>query len=149
MDQPDKAQAAISKLSSGKLGNVKVLMIEDDSFFTELVLSKLAKEGCIPYSSANGEEALSLAEQYHPNIIILDLMLPGVQGEEVLQKIKSNQTLQVIPVIVFSNKSDQVDIDSNLKAGAEAFLIKSTTDLNNLVNIIHDVVTRKQGQAAA
>lgn len=143
MDQTDKTQEAISKLSSGKLGAVKVLMIEDDSFFSELVLGKLAEEGCIPYSSADGSEAVDLASQYHPNIIILDLMLPGVEGEEILRSLKDNTELRSIPVIVFSNKSDQKDIEANLNAGAEAFLIKSTTDLNQLIGVIHKVLGRE------
>ncbi len=141
MDQSE-TQAAISKMESGKLGNIKVLMVEDDAFFTELVLNKLSAEGCIPYSSSNGEEALGLAQQYQPNIIILDLMLPGAQGEEILKQIKSDNVLSAVPVIVFSNKSNPEDIESNLQAGAEAFLIKSTTDLNNLVEIIHEVLNK-------
>lgn len=142
MDQTDKTEEAISKMSAGSLGAVKVLMIEDDSFFSELVLGKLAEEGCIPYSSANGEEALNLAQQYHPNIIIMDLMLPGLQGEEILSRLKQDTQLSAIPVIVFSNKSDQKDIESNMGAGAEAFLIKSTTDLNQLMGVIHNVLHR-------
>lgn len=142
MDQTDKTEEAISKLEAKTLGAVKVLMIEDDSFFSELVLGKLAEEGCIPYSSSNGEEAINLAAQYHPNIIILDLMLPGLQGEEILGKLKADTQLKSIPVIVFSNKSDQKDIESNMGAGAEAFLIKSTTDLNQLMGVIHNVLHR-------
>lgn len=140
MDRTDKTQAAISKLSSGVLGDIKVLMIEDDSFFSELVLGKLAEEGCIPYSSADGNEAVNLASQYRPNIIILDLMLPGVQGEEILRSLKEDTELKSIPVIVFSNKSNQTDIEDNINAGAEAFLIKSTTDLSQLVGVIHKIL---------
>lgn len=136
MTDQNKTEEAILKFAKGKLGAIKVLMIEDDSFFSELVLSKLAKEGCIPYSSANGEEALGLAEQYKPNIIILDLMLPGMQGEEVLKQLKAHTDLNHIPVIIFSNKSDQKDMEANIKSGASAFLIKSTTELNELVEII-------------
>jgi len=144
-DQID-AQAAIEKLEQGELGNVKILMIEDDSFFSELVLSKLAKEGCIPYSSNNGDEAMSLAGQYCPDIVILDLMLPGKQGEDVLHELKENETLRHIPVIVFSNKSNPEDIDKNIKAGAAAFLIKSSTDLGDLVTIVKETAEKAKAK---
>ena len=143
MTDQNKTEEAISKFSEGKLGNIKVLMIEDDTFFSELVLSKLSKEGCIPYSTANGEDALGLAEQYKPNIIILDLMLPGMQGEEVLKQLKEHGELNNVPVIIFSNKSDKKDMDKNLKLGATAFLIKSTTELNELVDVISKEIKKR------
>ncbi len=148
MNAHTNTEEAIKQFAAGKLGNIKVLMIEDDSFFSELVLSKLSKEGCIPYSSANGEEALDLAQQYQPNIIILDLMLPGMQGESVLEQLKTNADLSHIPVVIFSNKSNQEDMDKNIKSGAAAFLIKSTTDLNELVDIVSGVIKKSKDSSA-
>lgn len=134
-DKPT-VEDAISSFGHRELGDVKILMIEDDLFLSELVLTKLSQDGCIPYSSPNGEEGLLLAEQYQPDIVILDLMLPGIPGEEVLIKIKSSETLKHIPVIVFSNKSDESDIKQNLANGAIDYLVKSSTDLQDLPRII-------------
>lgn len=114
-------------------------MVEDDLFFTDIVLTKLTSHGCIPYSTATGDEALELAKRYQPSAIILDLMLPGISGEEVLKQLKSDDELKAIPVIVFSNKSSQSDIEANLAAGATRYLVKSGTDLNTLVDVIREV----------
>jgi DNA-binding response OmpR family regulator len=138
-DIPTVAEA-LSEFSHRELGDVKVLMIEDDIFLSELVLTKLSLEGCIPYSTPNGEEGLELAEQYHPHVIILDLMLPGIPGEEVLLKLKANENLKSIPVIVFSNKSEETDIKNNLANGAAEYLVKSATDLNELPSVIKRVI---------
>ena len=148
MPNTSDTEQAIKKLEQKKLGNIKVLMVEDDDFFSEIVLSRLAKEGCIPYSSHNGDEAVQLAEQYHPHLVILDLMLPGKQGEEVLHELKAHSDLRNIPVIVFSNKSNQEDIEKNLQAGAIAFLIKSSTELNDLIDIVKDAVDSSKTEGA-
>lgn len=134
-DTPTVAEA-LSEFAERELGNIKVLMIEDDTFLSELVLTKLSQDGCIPYSTANGEEGLQLAEQYRPNVIILDLMLPGISGEEVLSRLKAHAELSTIPVIVFSNKSNPEEIKENLKNGAAEYLVKSSTDLADLPGII-------------
>jgi two-component system phosphate regulon response regulator PhoB len=136
MDINIDTETALGKFSKRELGDIKVLMIEDDVFFSDLVLAKLSLSGCIPYSTQNGEEAVALAEQYKPNIVILDLMLPGISGEEVLGLFKNNEELKSIPVIVFSNKSDDKTIQACLDMGSSEYLVKSATDLNKLVEIL-------------
>jgi CheY-like chemotaxis protein len=132
----NKIEQALESFARRELGNVKVLMVEDDVFLSELVLLKLSNLGCVPYSTANGSEALQLAGQYMPDVIILDLMLPGMSGEEILEHLKKDESLKHIPVIVFSNKSEQEDIKKNLAAGAVEYLVKSSTDLNSLADTI-------------
>ncbi|MDA8596728.1 response regulator [Candidatus Pacebacteria bacterium] len=127
---------ALEEYGGRELGDVKILMVEDDRFFTKLVLNKLSENGCIPYSTGQGDEAMKLASQYQPNLIILDLMLPGMSGEDILRTLKANDQLKDIPVVIFSNKSNQVDIDNNLQLGAAEFLVKSTTDLADLIEVV-------------
>jgi len=128
-----KTEEKIKEFSERNLGKVKVLMIEDDPFITELVLEKLSIDGCVPYSANDGKVAIELAIQYQPHVIILDLMLPEVSGEMILEELKSTDNLKQIPVIVFSNKSQESDIQENMKRGAAEYFIKSSTDLNMLV----------------
>jgi DNA-binding response OmpR family regulator len=123
------------------LGDVKILMIEDDVFFSKMVLEKLALHGCIPYSTPNGDEGLLLADRFQPHVIILDLMLPGMSGEEVLIKLKANDSTKNIPVIVFSNKSEEKDINENMANGAAEYLVKSSTDLSELARVVQRIVT--------
>lgn len=136
MNDEHKTSEAIEAFSKRSLGEVKVLMIEDDPFLTDLVATKLSAQGCVPYSCKTGEEAIALAETYSPNVIILDLMLPGVSGEDVLKQLKAHAELKNIPVLVFSNKSLEEEIQNCFDLGAAEFLIKSSTDLNNLVEIV-------------
>lgn len=139
MTDEQKVEASIKAFGERDLGQVKVLIVEDDVFLSNLVLTRLSLHGCIPYSAPNGEEALVLAEQYRPNVIILDLMLPGIPGEEVLIKLKNDENLKSIPVIVFSNKSEEDAIKNNLTNGAVEYLVKSSTDLNKLIDVVKRV----------
>lgn len=140
MTDNNKFEAAVSDFSERELGDVKILMVEDDVFLSELVLAKLSQHGCIPYSTANGDEALGLAAQYHPDLIILDLMLPGTPGEEILKLLKADADLKSIPVIIFSNKSEEEGIRQNLANGAARYLVKSATDLGKLASIVKEVI---------
>jgi CheY-like chemotaxis protein len=136
MQNANNITEALESYSQRELGDVKVLMVEDDTFLAQLVLAKLSTDGCIPYTTASGEEALELALQYMPDIIILDLMLPGMSGEEVLIQLKAHETLKTIPVIVFSNKSGDENVQLNLAHGASEYLVKSATDLNSLSAVV-------------
>lgn len=140
MADSNKVNEAIITYKEKPLGDVKILMVEDDPFLSELVLMKLSTVGCIPYSTADGSEAIELVEQFRPHVVILDLMLPGMSGEEILQQLKSNSELKDIPVVIFSNKSDEEGIKENIKNGAARYLVKSLTDIQKLPSIIADVV---------
>lgn len=144
MSDLNKVEEAISTFKQKSLGEVKVLMVEDDPFLSEMVLTKLSLEGCIPYSTADGREALGLVEQFRPHVVILDLMLPGMPGEEILQQLKANPELKDIPVVIFSNKSEEEGIRENLKNGAARYLVKSTTDIQKLPSIIAEVVAESK-----
>ena len=135
-------EKALEDMSKKELGQVKAMMIEDDQFLSQLVLTKLAEKGCIPYSVKSGNEALELAKQYQPHVIILDLMLPGVSGEDILKQLKADSELSSIPVIVFSNKSDETTISQCLADGAHKYLVKSSTDLNGLAKIVLESVDK-------
>lgn len=130
----NKIDGAIQNLRARELGDVKVFMVEDDQMIRELVVSKLTQHGCIPYSTGDGSEALALAEVYQPDVVILDLMLPGMTGEEILRRMKAKEDLKHIPVIVFSNKSEDGDRQKILELGASRYHIKAMTDLNELVS---------------
>lgn len=131
-----KINAALEELSKKELGKVKVFMIEDDQMIRELVVTKLMSSGCIPYSIDNGSEAIALAEHYSPDAIILDLMLPGMTGEEILVALKQRESLKNIPVIVFSNKSGDEVRQHVMSLGADRYFVKVNTDLNDLVEEI-------------
>ncbi len=140
---------SIEDFSKRELGSIKVLMVEDDKFISNLVLQSLAAKGCIPYSCLTGEEALQLAEQFNPDVIILDLMLPGMSGEDVLQSLKSTEAVKDIPVIVFSNKSEASDISNVLKLGATKYLVKASTEILTIVDLVLELTKLKREPSSA
>ena len=103
----------------------KILVIEDDTFLRELIVQKLLKEGYEVSEAIDGEDGIKKVTEEKPDIILLDIILPGMDGFEVLKKIKEDETVQRIPVIILSNLGQQDDIDKGIKLGAKDYLIKA------------------------
>ncbi|MFH1427558.1 MAG: response regulator [Patescibacteria group bacterium] len=112
--------------------NIKVLIIEDDSFLREICAKKLTKEGFIVYEAIDGEQALGEINKIKPDIILLDIILPAIDGFEVLEKIRANKDKKIkqIPIIMLSNLGQEDDIEKALGLGANNYLVKAhfTTD---------------------
>lgn len=83
--------------------------------------------------SNDGLQALELVEQFEPQVIVLDLMIPGKDGFTVLAELKADARFKAIPVVVFSNKSGDDEKAKALELGAHSFRMKALTDLNELV----------------
>lgn len=141
MEEKDKVTEALDEMASRDLGEIKVLMIEDDPFLTEMVLERLVASGCIPYGAGTADEGLALARQFSPSAIILDLMLPGMSGEEFIASIKKDDSLKHIPVIVFSNKGDEESVNNLLQLGAAKYFVKSSTDIDQLAEVVKELAT--------
>jgi len=103
----------------------KILVIEDDKFLRELIVRKLQKEGLDVSEAVDGEEGIKKVNEIKPDLILLDLILPTVDGFEVLKRIKSNPEVAEIPVIILSNLGQQEDIEKGLRLGAVDYLVKA------------------------
>ena len=101
----------------------KILIIEDDVFLNELMAKKLIEEGFDVIKAVNGEEGLEMAQQERPDLILLDLILPGMDGFEILEKIKEEPETSAIPVIILSNLGQREDIEKGFDLGADDYLI--------------------------
>ena len=104
-----------------------VLLVEDDKFMVRLYQARLTSEGFAVDVAMNGDECLERVAQSPPDLILLDLMLPLMNGFEVLKHLKADEKTSGIPVIVFSNRSDSEDIKKAKELGAADFLIKVST----------------------
>ncbi len=113
-------------------------MIEDDVFLTELLAGQLEKVGCIPYRAPNAKSGIEQARQFQPAVIILDLMLPGMSGEDAIKVLKGDPELKHIPVVVFSNKDAASDIENLMQLGAAKYYIKSSTDIKEFVETVKE-----------
>ncbi|MCK4782049.1 response regulator [Candidatus Parcubacteria bacterium] len=103
----------------------KILIIEDDKFLRELIVRKLLGQGFEIAQAIDGEEGVKKAEEEKPDLVLLDLILPGIDGFEVLQQIKSKSSLIKVPVIILSNLGQEEDIEKGFKLGAVDYLIKA------------------------
>ena len=103
----------------------KILIIEDDRFLRELIVRKLKGEGYQTNEAADGEEGFEKVKKSPPDLVLLDLILPGIDGFEVLSKIKEEPTLSAIPVIILSNLGQREEVEKGLKMGAVDYLIKA------------------------
>lgn len=118
----------------------KVLIVEDDEFLRSLNAKRLETEGFKVAVAVDGQNAIDLIPKEMPNLIFLDLLLPGVDGFEVLKKIKSDPTTKDIPVIVFSNLGQKEDIEKARTMGASDFLVKANFTLDDVVLKIKELL---------
>lgn len=103
---------------------IKILIVEDEPDISEAIEYKLVKEGYDTITSPDGEEALQLLKTELPELVLLDLMLPGLDGLEVCRKIKENPETRHIPIIMVSAKGEESDIVLGLGLGADDYITK-------------------------
>lgn len=117
---------------------VKVLLVEDDSFLRDICAKKLTKEGFSVFEILNGEQALKNLEKIEPDIILLDIILPAIDGFEVLKQIRSNKNKKIkqTPVIMLSNLGQEDDVKKALELGANDYLIKAHFTTEEIVEKI-------------
>lgn len=112
----------------------KIVIVEDDKFLGGLVSKKLIDEGCVVHHIENGELAQTSIESDIPDLLFLDLLLPGVSGFDVLAGLKKNDKTKNIPVILLSNLGEREDIRRGLDLGATSFLIKASMTVDSIIN---------------
>ena len=117
-----------------------ILVIEDDQFFMELVAKELATGGFGVVQAPDGKRGLEKVRQSNPDLILLDLLLPDIDGFEVLSTVKQDSGTSNIPVIILSNLSSKEDIERGLKLGASDYLIKSQFSLPEVIDKIKSFI---------
>jgi DNA-binding response OmpR family regulator len=103
----------------------KVLIVEDDPFIRDIYQVKFSQEGFEVTIAENGMEALKKMEQYIPDIILLDIIMPYMDGMETLKNIKNNENWKKIPIIMLTNISEKEKINESEQYGVNDYLIKS------------------------
>ncbi len=124
----------------------KVLVVDDNQDVRDLVVHFLSADGFHVYSASNGDEALAILKTNPVNLVLLDVMMPGKSGLEVLTEIRtgSNKAIHDIPVMMITAKSTTEDIDIALATGATSYVIKpfrATTIREKVRNILELPVT--------
>ena len=126
---------------------IKVLIVEDDRFLSELIATKLEKEGFAITLAGDGEVALEKMKEEIPDIILLDIMLPGIDGFEFLEKIKAEKgsPSSKVPVLILSNFGQESKVEKGLALGANDYLVKANFTTAEIVDKIKktNVTTKK------
>jgi two-component system phosphate regulon response regulator PhoB len=102
----------------------KVLVVEDEANLREILKFNLEKEGYLTEAAMDANEALIFLDEFMPDIILLDLMLPGLKGIQFLKLIKENPKYKHIPIVVVSAKNSESDIVNALESGADDYITK-------------------------
>ena len=122
----------------------KIVVADDDRMFRKAAETTLRRQGYAVTTASDGEEALQLIRAEQPDIIVLDLMMPKIQGFDVLQVLKQDSVTAAIPVIVLSSLSQEQDKQEALDLGAVAYFNKTTFSLGELVKQVETTLTKGQ-----
>jgi len=123
-----------------------ILVVDDEEDILELVAFNLKREGYLVASAASGEKAMDLARSENPALIVLDLMLPGMDGLEVTRQLKTDPRTRHIPIIMLTAKGEEADIVTGLELGADDYLTKPFSP-RVLLARVKAVLRRRGGQA--
>ncbi len=122
----------------------KIVVADDDRMFRKAAETTLRRQGYAVTTASDGEEALQLIRSEQPDIIVLDLIMPKIQGFDVLQVLKQDSVTAAIPVIVLSSLTQEQDKQEALDLGAVAYFSKTTFSLGELVKQVETTLTKGQ-----
>lgn len=125
---------------SKKKGAKKIIIVEDDALLSQVLLTSFSEEGFDAVGIMNGLEVMDAVKKNHPVAILLDLMLPGIDGFTVLKQLKGKKETKDIPVIVISNLGDVSDVKSVKALGAEGYFIKSNTKVDKIIEAVKKII---------
>lgn len=112
----------------------KILFIEDERHLQKTFRDLLEDEGYQMISAVNGKEGIQKAKQEHPDLILLDLILPKLHGFDVLEDLKQDQQTEDIPVIILTNLGGTDEVQKALEMGVTTYLVKSDYELEEILN---------------
>lgn len=122
----------------------KILIIEDDKFLKSLCVKKLQKAGFVVFTASDGEEGLEKIKKERPALILLDVVLPGIDGFEVLKCLKQDSATASIPVILLTNLGQEDNIEKGLALGADDYLVKARFTPGQIVKKVKQFIFRKR-----
>lgn len=125
----------------------KILVVDDEEDILELVRYNLSREGYKVICAATGEEGLKFSKSEKPDLIVLDLMLPGVDGLDVTRRLKADDATRKIPIVMLTAKGEESDIVTGLELGAEDYITKPFS-AKVLVARVRAVLRREQKDLA-
>jgi len=118
----------------------KILFIEDEAALQEAFGGFLTQAGYKVINALDGEIGLRLAKTEEPDLVLLDLVLPKLNGFEVLERLKSDEATKAIPVIIMTNMEKMEDINRAIELGAKTYLVKTEYELGEVIEKIKKII---------
>ena len=122
----------------------KILLIEDDQFLAEIYVAKFNEAGFEISVAQDGYQGLKKAKEQKPDLILLDLIMPTMDGFDVLRCSKGDADLEGIPVIILSNLGEEEDVRKGLELGADDYLIKAHYTPTEVVAKVQEIFSKRE-----
>ena len=136
-----RAKRAIEHYNNTTICFMKqILLIEDDPFLVEIYTTKLKKAGFQVVVAGDGDEGLRKMKEKTPDLLLLDIVLPSLNGWEILRNIKKNPKLSNVKVVILSNLGERDEIEKGLKLGAVRYLVKAHYTPSEVVEEIKKIL---------
>src|SRR3989338_1817451 len=136
----EKTGAQPAQIAAKDFSAFHILLVEDDNFLRDLISQKLRKENFNVLEALDGEDALKKSKSDKPHLILMDLILPGIDGFETLRQIRSDEEIGKTPVIVLSNLGQKDDVEKAKRLGATDYLIKAYNTPGEIVGRIKQIL---------
>ena len=121
----------------------KVLIIDDNDIFATLISDSLPKEEYVVVHAINGLQGMELIKRENPDLILLDIMMPGMDGFELLEKMKQDNICQSSIRIILSNRGQQSDIVRGESLGASGYIVKASSTPSEVITKVSEIITSK------
>jgi DNA-binding response OmpR family regulator len=123
----------------------RILVVDDEIYIVHILEFSLTMEGYTVLTASNGEEALKVIEQERPDLVVLDIMMPKLDGYEVCRQLRQDDRFSNLPVILLSAKGRPVDREAGLQAGADDYIAKPFSP-RKLLEKIRELLDRSESQ---
>lgn len=122
---------------------IKVLVVEDDPMILDMYVHKFQQEGFVVVSHDRGDGVVELVEQEKPNITLLDVIMPGLDGFAVLEALRKNPATKDVKVLMLTNLGQDEDKEKGLKLGAMGYIVKSSRTPGEVVKEVRTYLAKK------
>lgn len=124
-------------------GKAKILVVEDEEILLTALREELNQSGYETEGAVDGEDGLAKVKSFTPDLVLLDLVMPKMDGMQVLKKLKEDESTRDLSVVILTNLSDYERISEALSLGAKDYLVKANYSLNDLLEKVKTVLSRR------
>lgn len=117
-----------------------ILVVEDEQLLRDMLVQKFQETGFTVYGAKDGQEGYDYAIKHHPHLVLLDIMMPGIDGIEVLRRLRKDPWGKEVSVILLTNVSDPRLVAESLEEGGLEYLVKTDWDIDEVVAKVRDTV---------